>query len=149
VQPFGQYRKISNLGLGILTSLSLSQHSKSLVRYFPQGRRKRAPPPPIISICIRKTHKSNRKVQKQFRFILEPPPQYWFTSDSLVPVLPSLTVRKLLIYTVRESTDITLAIPFVIDIRLYSQSEILSRRVYSVCKNIHYVQDFRNFISRF
>jgi hypothetical protein len=33
-------------------------------------------------------------------------------------------------------------------IRLYGQSKILFRRVYSVCKNIHYVQDFRNFISR-
>jgi hypothetical protein len=26
-------------------------------------------PPPIISICIRKTHKVTRKVQKQFKFI--------------------------------------------------------------------------------
>jgi hypothetical protein len=50
---------------------------------------------------------------------------------------------------VPESTDNTLVILFVIDVRLYNQSEILSRRVYSVCKNIHYVQDFRNFISRF
>ena len=31
-----------------------------------------------------------------------------------------------------------------IDVILYSQIEMLSRRVYSVCKNIHYVQDFRN-----
>ena len=27
------------------------------------------PPPPIISICISKTHKRTRKVRKQFRFI--------------------------------------------------------------------------------
>ena len=30
-------------------------------------------PPPIISICISKTHKVTRKVQKQFKFNLESP----------------------------------------------------------------------------
>jgi hypothetical protein len=37
------------------------------------------------------------------------------------------------INTLPESTDITLAILFVIDLRLYSQSEILSRRLYVFC----------------
>ena len=31
-------------------------------------------PPPIICICICKTHKNTRKLRKQFRFVLERPP---------------------------------------------------------------------------
>jgi hypothetical protein len=34
-QPFGQYGKIFNLGLAVLTSLSLGQYSKTSVGYFP------------------------------------------------------------------------------------------------------------------
>ena len=34
-QPFGQYGKISNLGVAVLTSQSLGQYSKTSVGYFP------------------------------------------------------------------------------------------------------------------
>ena len=47
------------------------------------------------------------------------------------------------VYDTRFRKVLTLAILFVFDVRLCSQSEILSRRVYSASKNIHYVQDFR------
>ena len=58
-------------------------------------------------------------------------------------------VSHIYIYTRPESTD--LGHPFRDYFWLYSQSKILSRRVYSVCMQEYtllYVQDFRNFISR-